>query len=140
MPVIPPIQPGPSVRELEIQRLNTRAFISANPILVMLIPRTRRKDGNGVSFQDGSPRPAQVGRLIDQGVVGAGAASEVAGDGVQRKQEYQLLLPHDGVVGIYDYWVGSDGIRFEVKNVSPANGYEVRAGVVRYGEKGLQES
>lgn len=136
MPVIPPLIPEPSTAELNVNRLNTRAFIAANPTLLSLTPRTPVRDGEGQRMIPGVPRVAQVARLIDQGTVGAGGDVSTAQDGFQRKVGYQLLLPHDGVVGLYDYWVDAAGVRWEVNSLLPYNGYEVRAEVTRYGETG----
>jgi hypothetical protein len=38
------------------------------------------------------------------------------------------------VIGVFDYWVDGDGIRWEVADVLPYNQYERRAQVMRYGE------
>jgi hypothetical protein len=131
MPVVPPIQPGPNPTELNIQRLNTNAFIAANPIAVTLIPRAKVLGGTGVKWQEGSPRPLQVARLIDTG----DRSAQPAQDGVQRKDLFQLLLPFDGEVALDDYWVAA-GLRYEVTSILPYNGYERRAEVTRYGTEG----
>lgn len=130
MPVIPPATPGPTAAELATQRLLTNQFIAANPSVLTLIPRERVKTGSGVKWDDQDPRPVQVGRLIDL----SGTATLVTADGRQRQQTFQLLLPWDGEVGLYDYWNDSEGIRHEVSDLLPDNGYERRATVVRYAE------
>lgn len=131
MPVIPPVTPGPSAAELNIHRLNTNAFIAANPMVVELIPRAKALSGTGVKWQEGDARPLQVGRLIDTGE----RSAQPAQDGVQRKDIFQLLLPFDGEVALDDYWI-SGGIRYEVTSILPYNGYERRAEVTRYGTEG----
>lgn len=131
MPVIPQFTPGPNLNELIVNRLNTNAFIAANPIVVTLIPRAKILSGTGVRWNEGDPRPVQVGRLIDTGE----RSAQPAQDGVQRKDLFQLLLPYDGVVALDDYWV-SGGIRYEVTSVLPYNHYERRAEVTRYGTEG----
>jgi len=131
MPVIPEITPGPSPAELNINRLNTNAYIAANPIGVTLIPRAKVLSGTGVKWLEGEPRPLQVARLID----GGERSAQPAQDGVQRKDLFQLLLPYDGEVALDDYWIAG-GIRYEVTSILPYNGYERRAGVTRYGTEG----
>lgn len=131
MPVIPQIVPGPSPSELNINRLNTNAFIAANPLVVELIPRAKVLSGTGVKWQEGAPRPLQVARLIDT----SERSAQPAQDGVQRKDVFQLLLPFDGLVALDDYWIAG-GIRYEVTNVLPYNNYERRAEVTRYGTEG----
>lgn len=133
MPVIPQIVEGAGTDELNNNRLNTSAFIAANPILVTLIPRIAVKTGSGTSYLNQAPRPAQVVRLID---LGTGAGPGRTETGLQRKDLFQLLLPYDGAVGLYDYWVGADGIRYEVTGLLPYNGYERRAEVTRFGQAG----
>lgn len=137
MPVIPQITPSPSAKELEVQRLNTTAFIAANPSLIILTPRSRNKTGSGATWVQHAPRVAQVVRLIDQTASAApetAGASTQSGDGFQRKQQHQLLLPYDGEVGMYDFWIDAEGVRWEVSGILPANGYEVRAEVTRLGQ------
>lgn len=129
MPVIPPLTPAPSSAELEAHRLNTRAFIAAAPSLLVLIPRTRTKTGDGVKWVNGTARPAQIARLIEQTTL-----TQQGSDGAQRIVTYQLLLPHDGQVGLYDYWTDATGVRWEVTELLPYNSYEVRATVVRFAE------
>lgn len=119
--------------ELTVNRLNTTAFIAANPRLVTLIPRTRTQSGSGARWVDGVPRVPQVVRLIDTQNVGGLIAGIVATvDGQQRKQSYQLLLPHDGAVAVDDRFV-IDGQGYEVLDLLVDNGYERRATVVCYG-------
>lgn len=121
--------------ELKFQRLNTKAFIAANPVTIALIPRTAVKTGTGTRYVEGTPREPQELRLIDQTrTYGAEPGTVFTADGQQRKANYQLLGEHDATIGLYDTWVDADGIRFEVGNLLPRNGYEVRAQVVRYGE------
>jgi hypothetical protein len=136
MPVIPPIPEGLSAAELAVDRLNTQAFIASNPMVLTLIPREPLRTGSGVRFTDGQPRLLQVGRLIDVTGGGGGAGPQTSGDGFQRKDLFQLLLPFDGDVELNDYWEDDAGIRYEVTGILPYNGYEMRAEVTRYGQKG----
>jgi hypothetical protein len=137
MPVIPVLPSGSSAIEIAAQRNQTNAFIAARPSLIALIPRVRSKTGSGVRWQDQAPRPLQVVRLIEQNLDSSiFGSSEQGDDGKQRKVSFQMLLPWDGQVGLYDYWVDNEGIRNEVTNLLPFNGYERRAEVIRYGETG----
>ncbi len=121
--------------ELQALRRNTKAFIDANWIELALIPRTRVNSGSGARLEDGLQRPVQRLRLIDQTRTnGPEPGTVLAGDGKQRKAEFQLLGNHDAVIGKYDYWIDSAGVKMEVVNLIHNNDYEVRAQVVRYGE------
>jgi len=124
-----------NANELRVHRKNTKAFIDANPIVLALIPREATNSGTGQKLVDQTQRPAQTFRLIDQTrAFGPEPGTVLASDGKQRKAEFQLLGEHDAVIGIYDYWTDSAGIRFEVANLIHDNDYEVRAQVIRYGE------
>lgn len=123
-----------SLAELTIHKRMTKAFIEANYIELALIPRERLNSGSGSRLVDGTQRPVQRLRLIDQTrTFGPEPGTVLAADGKQRKAEFQLLGEHDATIGLYDYWI-QDGIKYEVANVAPFNGYERRAQVVRYGE------
>jgi hypothetical protein len=121
--------------ELDLHRVNTQEFIAANYTELVLTPRTRVKTGTGTTYTDGPPRAPQRMRLIDQTrTFGVEPGTVLAGDGRQRRVGYQLLGTYDAVIGLYDYWVDAEGIRLEVADLLPFNGYERRAQVVRYGE------
>lgn len=121
--------------ELGLQRVNTEAFIAANPTTLILIPRTELITGTGKQWVSGAPRPAQEVRLIDQSSTRGPQPGLVrAADGVQRRVEYQLVMRWDALLGLYDFWLDSSQIKWEVAEVLPYNGYERRAQVVRYGE------
>lgn len=121
--------------ELKVNRQNTKAFIDANPSSITLIPQTMHKTGSGTSYVPGTPRAAQVMRVIDQTrTFGPQPGAVVAGDGKQRKLEYQLLGEWDAVMGLHDMWIDSDGIRWEIIDLLPDQEYERRGQVMRYGE------
>ncbi len=121
--------------ELEVNRLNTTAFIDANPLVVTLIPRERVSDGEGTRMIDQAPRAPQKMRMIDQSYFRGPVPGTLTGaDGIQRKVAFQLLGDWDATVGLYDYWIDEEGIRCEVADLLPFNKYEVRAQVIRYGE------
>lgn len=121
--------------ELRLHRLNTKAFIDANPLVIALVPRTVTNTGTGQQVIEGEQRPEQTFRLIDQTrTFGPEPGTVQTLDGQQRKASFQLLGEHDATVGVYDYWLDGNGTRYEIGNLIFRNGYEVRAQVVRYGE------
>jgi hypothetical protein len=136
VPIVPPFTEGRSATELKVQRANTLAFIAANPVILQLIPQVPAKSGGGTRMVDGPARPWQKARLIDQqgGAVTSRTGQRLAGDGRQRIVQYQLLLPWDGEVDKYDFWIDANGIRWSVIDLLPNNGYERRAEVNRHGE------
>lgn len=120
-----------SAAELKSLRAGTKAFIAANPSNLALIPRTRIKSGTGTVFQDQDARPEQIVCLIDQSSTRSPQPGVVqTSDGRERLVDFMLLAEHDAVVELYDYWVDSSGT-WDVAQVFPANGYEIRAAVVR---------
>lgn len=121
--------------ELAAQRRITKAFIDAHPVQVVLIPRVPTKTGTGTKLVDQTPRSVQTVRLIDQSGGGGTTPGVITTlDGQQRKVEFQMLGTYDADFGLYDYWLDSQGVRLEVAELLPANGYEQRAQVVRYGQ------
>lgn len=126
---------GLTMNELKYQRMNTAAFIDANPVYLTLIPRTLQMTGSGIKYLPGVSRPEQKFRVIDQTrTFGPEPGSLMGADGRQRKLEYQLLGVWDAVIGLYDYWVDNNGFLWEVADLLPDLGYERRAQVIRYGE------
>ena len=119
--------------ELDVARANTLAFIAANPFTVTLQPRDRVVTGTGAVWNNGTLRPPQIARLIDTNAVGGlSVGLGQTADGQQEKQAFQLLLPYDGAVAPNDTFTYG-GLRHDVIELLPANGYELRASVVRYG-------
>ena len=117
--------------ELRFQRSNTVAFIEANVTILALIPRTRMKDGSGTRMVNGTARPSQRLRLIDQSAERTPIPGLVrTSDGVERPIDFMLLGRHDADIQLWDYWVDATGT-YEVAQVFPWNQYEVRAAVVR---------
>jgi hypothetical protein len=125
---------APAGKEIDLQRRTTERFIAARPSLLSLIPRAEVKSGSGVRWTNLAARASQVCRLIE---VAAGAGPIRTADGSQQQDSFQLLLPWDGSVGRHDYWTDSDGIRWEVTDILPHNGYEIRAEVTRFGTTGF---
>lgn len=121
--------------ELKVNRLNTKAFIDANPTMVTLVPQAMQKTGTGTKYVAQTPRLPQVMRIIDQTrTFGPEPGTAVGGDGKQRKLEYQLLGEWDAEMGLHDFWVDANGIRWEIADLLPDQDYERRAQVIRYGE------
>lgn len=120
--------------ELRVNRRNTLAFIAANPSEIVLIPAVKVKTASGgTRIEDGTPRAPQTLRLIDQsGPASSNPGVQSALDGKQRLVIFQLLGPYDAVIEVGDHWfIGTT--RYEVTDVLPFNGYEIRAQVVKYG-------
>lgn len=135
MPIVPPFTEGRSQIELDVNKANTTAFIDANPMLITLIPQVLTKSGGGTRYVPGPARPGQKARLVDQTrTFAAQPGLVVAGDGKQRLIQYQIVMEFDAQIGKEDYWVDTDGIRWNVLDLLPNNGYERRAEVMRHGE------
>jgi hypothetical protein len=120
--------------ELVVNRRNTAAFIAKRPLVVDLIPQARTKTASGgFKFEDLPARPTQTLRLIEQAsAYGNSPGLLQASDGKQRRVQFQLLGTFDATIGVYDYWL-ADGVRYEVAELLPYNGYERRGQVIRYG-------
>lgn len=121
--------------ELEVNKRNTVAFISARPMLVTLTPVQRvRTASGGTKVLDLPPRSPQTLRLIEQAsAYGNSPGLLQAQDGKQLKVTYQLLGPFDAVMGVGDHW-SEGGITFEIAELLPFNGYERRGQVIQYGQ------
>jgi hypothetical protein len=120
-----------STAELNAQIANTVAFIGANPMVVVLTPRTKIKDGRGTRFQNGENRAPQTVRLIDQSTSRNTWPGIVqTSDGRERLVDFILLGAPGTVVKVWDFWKDDDGT-WEVAEVYPSNQYELRAAVVR---------
>jgi hypothetical protein len=121
--------------ELAVNRKNTLRFIAARPIVLALIPQTRVKTASGgFRYVDAPMRDEQTLRVIEQAsAYGNSPGLLQAADGKQRRVQYQLLGAYDAVIGVRDYWIGADGLRYEVAELLPFNGYERRGQVIQYG-------
>lgn len=118
-----------------MHRMQTKDFISKFYSDIALVPRVKTRTGSGNVWTDQPPRAVQRFRVIDQsGARSSDAQTYIGADGKQRKVAYQLLGEHDAVIGLYDTWEDTAGIRWEVADLMPFNGYERRAQVIRYGE------
>lgn len=120
--------------ELKLQRRNTTAFIAAHKLTLSLIPTVRTKtQSGGFASSDGTPRPAQTMRLIEQAsAYGNNPGLLPAQDGQERRVTYQLLGEWDSDMEVGDHWEVA-GVRYEVAELLPYNGYERRGRVIQYG-------
>lgn len=120
--------------ELFINRRQTLLFIAARPLTVALLPTIRTKTtSGGFLLSDGPARDADTFRLIEQAsAYGNSPGLLQSQDGKQRRVTFQLLGSWQSIIEVGDHWI-SDGMRFEVAELLPYNGYERRGRVVQYG-------
>lgn len=117
--------------ELAAQIEQTRAFIAARPITVVLTPHTREGDGSGgKKLVAGEPRAPQVMRLTDTASIRQRARSTEVGE--QHVEESVLLAMPDAAIAPYDTF-DAYGATWQVKELLFPLDYEIRATVVRYG-------
>jgi hypothetical protein len=121
-----------SAAELKALRAGTVAFIAANPVQLTLTPRKRITSGTGTTFQNMPARNEQTLCLIDQSTTRSPSPGVVqTSDGRERLVEFVLLGRWDAKVELWDTWTDANGV-WEVAQVFPDNGYELRAAVVRH--------
>lgn len=120
--------------ELVFQKQITRWFIDSDPSMITLIPRAKVATGSGGNqLVDQPPRPAQKFKLI---TMSDSTRPTPTADGVERLIDFTLLGEVGTVVAINDYWRDNDGTRYEVVELVPDNGYEVKALVTKHGRGG----
>lgn len=84
-----PQLPSEKNEELEINRLNTRAFIDADPVVLVLTPNVKQKTaGGGKKMMPGTARLPQKFRMIPQGDV---QPSVQTPDGIQLTPTFVLM-------------------------------------------------
>ena len=111
----------------------TKAFIDANPVTLVLTPRTReKKPAGGWAWKEGSPRAPQVMTLIEQTGLSGQPKPVVTVDGVERRVEFELLSEWDAGLAAGDVY-SYQGKDWEVVELWIDNGYEKRAMVVARG-------
>lgn len=119
--------------ELHFNRLNTQAFIKADPISLVLQTRgSVRTPSGAVAHEAGAPRPEQTFKLIMQSPAGNSIEQRLP-DGTERQVDFVLLGEWDAQVDVGDWWEDDAGRRYEVRAVIPRNGYETRAVVEAHG-------
>jgi hypothetical protein len=121
--------------ELRAKRRGTTAFIAANPSVLILIPTIRTTSASGGKLvSDGLGRDERVFRVIEQAsAYGNSPGLLQSADGRQRRVTYQLLGEWDAEIAVGDHWTNAEGVRMEVVELLPYNGYERRGRVVQYG-------
>lgn len=117
--------------ELALLRDQTDWFIATRPMDLVLTPVRRERRTNGGYADVNLPsRPAQRMRLI---AMSADQRPTVTEDGVEREIDLTLLGRWDAQIDIGDWWRDGEGLRYEVVELVPNNGYEVRALVSKKG-------
>lgn len=120
--------------ELRINRVNTLAFIAADPLSLTLQVRSAVRTPSGAySRERQSERPAQQFKLIMQSPAG-GSIEQRTEDGTERQVDYILLGAWDAEIEVGDYWDDGFGQRWEVRAIVPRNGYETRAVIEAHGK------
>jgi hypothetical protein len=122
--------------EIEMNRSLTRLFIEMDPTDIVLIPRsTVRTPTGGTRTIDDDPRDLQRVKLIYGGNTGAGRAGIVdTGDGRERQFSYVMVMNWDAQVQPGDHFTDPADQQWEVEEVLPLNGYEVKALLRSYGK------
>lgn len=136
MTIILPSPPDPQPTEfisLELQLLRdqTEWLIAANPVDLVVHPVKRQKTGGGgVALIPLPARPRQRLRLISMSF---SQKPTITDNGIEREIDLTLLGPWDAQLDIGDNWRDGEGLHYEVVEMVPYNGYEVRALVVKNG-------
>lgn len=114
-----------------MQRLNTRAFIDANPSLIALQPVRRvAQSSGGYKYDATLPlRPVQKMRVVH---LSDRDRPTITVDGRTYQAEVMLLGTWDATIERRDRW-SSDGQEYEVLEVQAGHGYETKALAVRRG-------
>jgi hypothetical protein len=137
----PPGQEAPDLEvnvaaEIEQNRSLTSLFIAMDPTDVVLIPRsTVRTPAGGTRTVDDDPRDIQRVKLIYGGNTGAGRAGIIdTGDGRERQFSYIMVMEWNAEVSPGDHFTDPKGQMWEVEEVMPYNGYEIKATMRSYGK------
>lgn len=126
-----PLPDGFISLELALLRDQTSYFIAANPSDLILNPvRTEKTQSGSMRKIALVPRPVQRLRLIS---MSASQKPTLTDDGIEREIDLTLLGTWDAQIDIGDWWRDAEGLLYEVIEMVPFNGYEVRALVVKSG-------
>jgi hypothetical protein len=118
--------------ELEVNRLNTTAFIAAKPSEIVMSRAEQRRTPSGGKLPDAAvPVPVQTFRVIEQAAPSAPQIVQLT-DGTARVVNFWLLGEWDADVQRGDSW-REGGRDWTVGDIIRDNGYEVRALVVESG-------
>lgn len=124
MPAIPEIPSG----ELVMHRRITAEFISASQVVLALTPRSRvRTASGGWTWVTGTTRPLQNFKLIEPREP---ASPITTADGVVRRIDFEILGNWNAVMEVGDVF-NYDGAQWEIIELYPFNGWEMRGVVVR---------
>jgi hypothetical protein len=126
-----PLPDGWITQEQVILREQTEWFIAARPIDLIVTPvnRTRTSSG-GTAKIDLPARPVQRMRLI---TMSDAQKPKITDDGIEREIDLTLLGAWDAQLDVGDWWRDGEGLHYEIVEMVPPNGYEVRALVVKSG-------
>lgn len=114
-----------SPTELRIQKINTRAFIDADFVILTLHTREKMMSGTEKGmFVDGPDRPPQKFRLITQQPSPYAGARANTTEASTASFQYVLLGTADAEMEIYDWWTLPTGQHVEITTMMPDNGYE----------------
>lgn len=132
LPSPPDPQPTENIAlELQLLRDQTEWFIAANPIDLIVYPVKRQKvAGGGVASVPLPARPRQRLRLISMSY---SQKPTITDNGIEREIDLTLLGPWDAQLDVGDNWRDGEGLHYEIVEMVPYNGYEVRALVVKNG-------
>lgn len=120
--------------ETTIQRKNTRAFIDANPVTLVLSTRARvRTPTGGERLQNAGTLAPQQFRLIDLGgSTGGLSVPTVDVDGTDRRVEMVLYGNWDAIVPLNSTFTYG-GSNYRVVGLGTPRSYDVRGLVIRDG-------
>lgn len=122
----------PSDAEVQLNRLQTTAWIDYDPRTIVLQTVDAVPTSSGGFTRDTSSRVPQIGRLISRGDVEARPRPMVDGEIVE--DDFVLVFPWDALVERGD-WFYLDGLKYEVVwvNDGPTRFYERKCGVTLRG-------
>lgn len=116
--------------ELSMQRMATAQYISAKPKTIVLHSRARTMVNGTMKTANTGVRAPQIFRLVwlsEDGI------HERPPEG-SRKFDFAIIGNYDAEVAIGDFWKEGDQ-EFVVENITPSNGWEVKAYGISHGSK-----
>lgn len=118
------------MNEKDAQRLQTAAFIKADPTGVVLTPRIRGilPDGSE-GYIEGPPRPAQTFKMS---LLAYDQRPTITVNGVERLIDYHMIGVWNADIAVGDTWTNEAGSQFEVVGFSDGFQYETKAFVIRH--------
>lgn len=136
-PGVTPLGPPPEIPltdEIVTNRQLTHAFIMMDPTEIALVPVEKEEQpSGGFTNVDLPPRPVQVFKVINQT---GDASGIVPGEGVRaRKYDFVLVGEWDATIRLDDFWEdpANEGSFWVVTDLTPYNGYEVKARITQSG-------